>query len=199
MSSLVPELLPPPTNAPLTFIVGVKSSALRGFLRAQSGSDFVDDFRADDLRVRKLHWCSVLKLFCSLRGKAESSDTIIQFVFPLVLIAERDGVVGIELVVEARLKLVRVRGLEPIRKFDRVEARVQHRRIDDGKFVDVSAIEVDEEGRLFVDGATEVSIVHLGIVPRFAARCLKKDCERSTGGIAVNHELAVEFVGTGLW
>src|SRR6266404_8648859 len=134
-----------------------------------------------------------------LRGKAESPDAIIQFVFPLVLIAERDGVVGIELIVEARAETgAGARTGNRVRKFDRVEARVQHRRIDDGKFVDVSAIEVDEEGRLFVDGAAEVSIVHLGIVPRLRRGARKWIARVQAGGIAVNHELAVEFVGTGL-
>ena len=166
------------------------------FFARKAEANFVDDFRANDLRVRKLHLMFGAEIVRGLRGKAERPDAIIQFVFPLVLIAERGGVVRVQLVVEARAETGAGAWTgNRVRKFDRVEVRVQHWRIDDGKFVDVSAIEIDEERCFLAERAAEVSVVHFGIVPRLRSGAGKWIARVQPGGIAVNHELAVEFVG----
>ena len=186
-------------NAPPTLTVG---SGIDDGLRTP-GTDvlktrFVDDPLAQRLCVADLQSVFGVQFVETLGRQAELADTVVDFVFAEILVARGQRVGGRKLVVEARREIgagARIRNC--IGKLNRIEIGIERRSVDHGDFIDIAAIEVEKERSFLVDGSADVAAVENRVIAGLVRLAFKGISGVESGVIAVDHELAMQFVRTG--
>ena len=96
-----------------------------------------------------------------------SSHTCVLLCVTVKLVAGAQRVAGCDLVVDPRTKVgTGTRVGNALAQLNLTQVRGQRRSVYDRDLVDVAALCVEKEGRLLVDGATDVSLVDYGVVRR---------------------------------
>src|SRR4030095_11671456 len=109
-------------------------------------ASLIDDVFAQCLRVADLNGVLGVERVVRLARQAGLSDTVVFLFFAVILIADGQSIRRRELIVEARSEIgAGARVFNDLRELNRVEVRVQSRRVDDGDVVGIAAINVEKE------------------------------------------------------
>src|SRR5580765_5499750 len=142
-------------------------------------SRFVYDPLTQGLCVADLQSVFGVQFVKTLAWQAELANTVVDFVFTEILVSRGKRVRGRKLVVDTRREVgagARIRNC--IGKLNRSEICIERRRVYHGDFIDVAAVE------------------HR-VVRRLVRLAFKGISGVQSGRIAVDHELAMQFVRTG--